>query len=163
MGTSGSPTRPGSFPGDITAGADGNLWFLEASRIAKITTSGQITELAPVLSIPFAITTGPDGNVWFVERFNQRIGKVTPAGQFTFYTTSLHTLESIVTGADGNLWFTSFGDDAVGRITPAGVLSEGFVFPGGPAPTGLARGPLDSNTLWFLGYGNDRVYVTWAP
>jgi virginiamycin B lyase len=155
----------GSFPGDITAGADGNLWFLEqsAGKLARITTNGQVTEFGVALSIPFAITAGPDGNVWFVERFNQRIGRVTPAGQFTFFHTGLHTLESIVTGPDGNLWFTSFGDDALGRITPGGSLTEGFVFPGAPAPTGLARGASGSQALWFLGYGNDRVYVTWAP
>ena len=132
--------------------------------MARITTSGQITELGPVLNIPFAITAGPDGNVWFVERFNQRIGKVTPAGQFTFYATTLHTLESIVTGPDGNLWFTSFGDDRIGRVTPAGAVTEIVRVPGDPAPTGLCAGPVGLQpTLWFLGYGNDRVYGMSLP
>src|SRR5207249_638468 len=43
-------TTPGSFPGGITVGADGNLWFLEqgagADRIGRITPAGAIMEFA---------------------------------------------------------------------------------------------------------------------
>ena len=47
--------RPNSGPGDITAGADGNMWFVELSgtmdgrkpdgnRVGRITMEGEITE-----------------------------------------------------------------------------------------------------------------------
>src|SRR5204863_8323789 len=58
----------GTYPGGITAGPDGNLWFTEQgpNKIARITTAGVITEyLVPTGgSDPFDITLGPDGNVW---------------------------------------------------------------------------------------------------
>jgi hypothetical protein len=67
-------------PGAITAGPDNALWFTEfdANKIGRITTSGEITELA----IPTAnsgvsdITTGPDGNVWFAEADARKLGRV---------------------------------------------------------------------------------------
>ncbi|HVS12227.1 MAG TPA: hypothetical protein VMS76_20365 [Planctomycetota bacterium] len=158
---------PNSQPIEIALGNYGNLWFTEqnASRVARITPRGSITEFSlPTFGFPNDITSGPDGNVWFTERFSQRIGKVTPSGQFTFYTTALHTLESIVTGPDGNLWFTSFGDHRLARITPQGVITEMPIAPGNPGPTGLASGPLAApRTLWFLGYGNNRVYAMTLP
>ena len=64
--------------------------------------------------------------------------------------------------SESAVWTTQLFD-ALGRITPAGVLTENFFFAGGPAPTGLAAGPSGSHTLWFLGYGNDRVYAMVAP
>ena len=45
----------GSYPGGITAGPDGNLWFAEgtAQKIGRITTAGVVTE--------FPIPTGYPG------------------------------------------------------------------------------------------------------
>src|SRR5436305_1635398 len=65
---------PGSFPTDIAAGPDGNLWFTEqnGNRIGRITPGGTITEFAVGLSpggVPIGITAGPDGNLWFTEYF----------------------------------------------------------------------------------------------
>ena len=67
----------------ITAGADGNMWFTEsdANKIGKMTLSGQHTEYA--VPTPNAglgpITSGPDGNIWFGEI--GKIGKITPDGK----------------------------------------------------------------------------------
>lgn len=148
---------PNSFPSAITAGPDGNLWFLEqgVGKMAKITTSGEITEFAEPLSLPFDISPGRDGNVWFVERFSQRIGKVTPDGQFTFYSTALHTLETITPGFGQSLLFTSFGDDKIASITTDGVITDSPPA-GDSGPTGITRGPLRS--VWFLGYSSNKVY-----
>jgi virginiamycin B lyase len=70
--------RPSIGPGDITAGADGNLWFLEldgrmddrevdGNRVTRITPQGVVTEFAmPVPhSGPINIAVGPDKNIWF--------------------------------------------------------------------------------------------------
>jgi streptogramin lyase len=91
----------GTFPGDITAGADGNLWFTQSSGIGRITPDGTYTAFGVGEVTPFAITRGADGNVWFTERFGQRVGKITPGGDFTFYPTELHTLDSIHTCRSG--------------------------------------------------------------
>jgi virginiamycin B lyase len=145
-----------SFPNDITVGADGNLWFTEGSggKIGRITTSGVITEFGSGLILPFSITNGPDGNVWFTQRFTQQIGKITPAGEFTFYTIP-STAEQITRGHGNNLLFTEFGSNKVAKITTDGVVSESPEVPDS-APTGIVAGPF--RTVWFLGYGSNRVY-----
>ena len=64
--------RPNSGPGDITAGADGHMWFVElngrmddrvvdGNRVARITLDGKITEF-PIPSqggSPINIAVGP--------------------------------------------------------------------------------------------------------
>jgi len=57
-------------PVGITSGPDGNVWFTEcqSQTIAKITTSGTVTEYPGLLTgSPSYIVTGPDGNLWFTE------------------------------------------------------------------------------------------------
>ena len=69
-----------SFPGGITAGPDGNVWFAEnyGNNIGRITTAGVITEfpVPTAASMPNRITAGPDGNLWFTEYNGNKIGKV---------------------------------------------------------------------------------------
>src|SRR6202158_1273351 len=52
----------------IAAGADGNLWFVDAGqrKVGRITPSGTITEFGLPANVggPYAITSGPDGNIW---------------------------------------------------------------------------------------------------
>src|SRR5438093_1231840 len=81
---------PASFPGRITAGPDGNVWFTESlgNKIGRITPAGVITEF-PVPtsdSHPDGITAGPDGNVWFTEITGMKIGRITPAGVITEFS-----------------------------------------------------------------------------
>src|SRR5690606_6540702 len=84
--------RPNSGPGDITAGADGNMWFVElaggidnvtvdGNRIGRITMNGEITEFqipSPAGS-PINIAVGPDRNVWYTK--GAALGRVTPRGE----------------------------------------------------------------------------------
>jgi virginiamycin B lyase len=70
----------------ITAGLDGNRWFViheavsqDGGQIGCITPTGQNTEV-PLLVIegggPVGITTGPDGNLWMTE--DDAIARLTP-------------------------------------------------------------------------------------
>ena len=73
---------PGSAPGDIAAGPDGNLWFTEAygNRIGRITPAGTITEFSAGISgnsTPQGIAAGSDGNLWFTETYLSRIGRIS--------------------------------------------------------------------------------------
>lgn len=61
---------PNGGPAGIALGPDGNIWFTEydASKIARITPSGTITEFSlSASSGPADIASGPDGNLWFTE------------------------------------------------------------------------------------------------
>jgi hypothetical protein len=72
---------PGSSPGWIAAGPDGNLWFTdylnsETSAIGRITPSGQITEfsLHPG-AYPIGIAVGQHGDLWFAD-MSGAIGRI---------------------------------------------------------------------------------------
>src|SRR5215471_15162298 len=118
----------GSFPVGITAGPDGNLWFIEAltGNIGRITTTGVVTEFPTPFtgfegSFPFGtITPGSDGALWFVlsngNVNNNNIGRITTDGAFTeFPVPTANSEPSVITaGPDGALWFTETGGDKVG-------------------------------------------------
>jgi streptogramin lyase len=167
-----------SAPSNITAGPDGNLWFVDraGNTIGRITTSGMVTEFSlPTTSGQtttelFGIASGLDGNLWFTwrrlgPRLDQaRIGRITPSGAITAFPLSLpfDAVRGITSGPDGNLWFTAGGactepchQPAITRITPSGTITA-FPFTGSDAissPYIITSGP-DGN-LWFAGaYGN---------
>ena len=141
-------TPPNSEPFGMTAGPDGNLWFLEiaANKVGRLTPAGQLTEfpLPPAqhssMTMLNAITAGPDGNLWFTEEDASKIGRITPAGQLTEF--AVPNPLWITAGPDGNLWFTEGGH--IGRITPTGQITL-FSEPGGPVSITAGR---DGN-LWF--------------
>ena len=148
----------------IAAGADGNLWFVDAGqrKVGRITPSGTITEfgLPANVGAPYAITSGPDGNIWvttsnlgqgnqdWILRFTID-GAVTgqfPAGKGIGDSRSAP--ERITSGPDGNLWFTEASANKIARMTPAGTLTEFAIPTADSAPRGIVTGP-DGN-LWFV-------------
>lgn len=151
------PLPKESYPADITAGPDGNLWFTEegAGKIAKITTSGTMTEYSlPAGSKPWGITPAPakENVLWFTEGGTDKIGKITTSGTITEYSRSGGGyLSQIATGPDGHLWFT-VGESAskIGKITTAGAITE-YSLPENSGLDGIAAGP-DGN-MWFTESG----------
>jgi streptogramin lyase len=138
------------LPISLTAGPDGNLWLIEASHVAKMTTSGVETEYALTQAGWAGIVAGPDGNIWFSE-LNTGFGKVVPStGAVTEYASLYPAFEyapSIVSGPDGNLWFTSSFSDNIGRMTTAASVTGNFALSTGSNPGFDVTGP-DGN-LWF--------------
>jgi virginiamycin B lyase len=124
-------TRPlavGSTPQEITAAADGALWFADFSaQIRRISTTGAITGFnLPTDSdgsviVPTGITMGPDGALWFTTSTGGQVGRMTLTGNTTiFLIPGLEPIiNEIVTGPDGALWFTDEGNNAIGRVPAA--------------------------------------------
>ncbi len=156
----------------VTAGPDGNLWFIEedgsiGESVAKFTTTGKITRYPlkePPYDDPKSIIAGLDGNMWFTETNNSRIGKMTTDGVLTEYpVTEVGSAPwEITPGPDGNMWFTEpdfelgagLGSGAIGKITTNGVITDyPLAIPAGqvgvyaPSPLYIKTGP-DGN-LWF--------------
>ncbi len=131
---------PNSFPERITTGPDGNLWFTErlAGKIARITTSGVITEMVSGLEDPREIVTGADGNLWFTLAFTLQIGKMTTGGQVTLYPIPSRA-EGLARGPGNNLLFTEFGANKIAAITTDGVVTESKEFRNSQ-PTGITAG-----------------------
>ena len=168
------PLIPGSVPQGITAGPDGNVWFVEnrASRFGRVKVANdRIDDWSTGSGIsagsqPSEITLGPDGNLWFTEEAGNRIGRITTSGAPTAVEFPVAGQpEGITTGPDGALWFTEFGAGRIGRITTAGAFTD---FPAGmgPAaimPLGITAGP--DNNIWFtdLRFHDNPVARTTLP
>ncbi len=166
----------GSTPGDIIAGPDGNLWFLEESgnKIGKITPEGRVTEypLPSQIRFPTRITVGSDGNAWFTgigktgSRDTAAIGRVviggSSEGQIAVTLASTMSgvnLGGITGGPDGNIWFTadfsrnSANRDQIGRLVPDGSGSGTITY--FPVPVDRCCGNAQSDTLSDIKPGPD--------
>ena len=118
---------PNSGPGDITTGADGNLWFLllngrmdgrevDGNRVGRITPDGKVTEFAipSQAGSPINIAVGPDRNIWFTKQ--NTLGRVMPDGIITEFAlpTPNGGATGLTAGSDrrppdrliDRLWFT---------------------------------------------------------
>jgi streptogramin lyase len=171
--------RPGvpEYPGPITAGPDGALWFTEVGGIGRITTSGAIQQFAIPQVGNYGVTTitaGPDGAVWFAYSNDLEstvgIGRITTTGSVRLYPLRAgSSVQSLTGGPDGNLWFTDSYEsrsktdhfkhiDEIGRITPQGSIT---VFPLHLNPrsaglSGINAGP--DGALWFTGQNAPSVH-----
>lgn len=140
----------------ITAGADGNVWFSDASasKIAKVTPAGTFTVINVATAnggfagVIRGITYGPDGNIWITAGFRS-IYRVSPAGgpatEFRIQGGGFRGPSAITPGPDGHLYFVQSGNTAdsgnkIGRITMQGVLSEWTIPTANSFPYGLALG-----------------------
>jgi streptogramin lyase len=152
-----------SYPGEIIAGSDGNLWFTEStgsSAVGRVTPQGSITVFPLGLQEALGIGglgAGPDGNLWFTQVFDLphgdnepggQIGRVSPTGEVTSFGAPPAALGAPIAGPDGNVWFIGApnGRTAIDRVTPSGEIAE---FGKGQVgvPSQLVAGP-DGN-IWF--------------
>jgi streptogramin lyase len=165
---------PGSFkdhPFRITAGPDGNMWFLNGGEynakigfvgasVGRITAGGTVTYFSSGSGSPSGITAGPDANLWVANQ-DGSIARLTTDGVLTSFTDpGIKAASAITAGPDGNLWFTNLGTDpkyldgSIGRITPAGVVTV-YTGTGIVMPRAIASGP-DGN-LWFTNDAGNSI------
>jgi virginiamycin B lyase len=120
-----SAVSPGYSPGSITAGRDGNLWFVEQTPlgdglIGRITPAGSAKTFAiPTAQCrPRGIAAGSDGALWFTEYGADKIGRITTAGVMAEYPLpgAARGPWAIAAGPDGALWVTERDTGKIGRI-----------------------------------------------
>src|SRR5690349_6683742 len=79
-----------SGPADMTAGPDGNVWFVDqlSGRIGTVTHTGTVTgrQIPTPKSLPTAIASGPDGALWFTEQATNKIGQYILGTGFREFT-----------------------------------------------------------------------------
>jgi virginiamycin B lyase len=128
--------RPNSGPGDITAGADGALWFIElngtidarvvvGNRVGRITLAGEITEL-PIPSrggSPTNVAVGPDGNLWYTK--GAALGRVADDGTITEFPLAANARAvGLTAGSDrqpperlaNRLWYADGNGNKIGYL-----------------------------------------------
>ena len=169
-----TPT-PTSFPGGITPGPEGNIWFTEghANRIGVFNpgtkTFGKGVELtSPGPHAPAEITLGHEGNLWFTDLFANEIGEINPAKQELIEEIPIPTTKSgeevaplgITTGREGDLWFTEHGRNMIARLNPA--TKKITQLPAGSS-AGLAGLQADrEGSLWYAANESSEIGVRGA-
>jgi virginiamycin B lyase len=163
---------PGSQPNGITAGPDGNLWFLDnaaTSYAGKLTTGGNATPFAQPSGFALSgITLGGDGNLYFGASgprspAQSYVGQITTGGVTTeFAIPNGPVVVSIASGPDGALWFTavvSGSNVEIGRVTTTGDFSAGpYAIPSATslAPAvGITAG--HDGALWFTEESANKI------
>jgi streptogramin lyase len=116
-----------SGPGDLVAGSDGSIYFVESASnqlgVFSPTQDAVIAEY-PILSSSNAglqaITSGPDGNIWFTESNQNAIGEFNiKTHQFTDYNvpTSLSDPYGITSDpVNDAVWFTESNTNNIGEL-----------------------------------------------
>ena len=159
--------RKKSYPDEIIAGPDGNLWFVDGTivstgtqeRIGRVTPQGSITEFPTGLPAGLAVgglAAGPDGNLWYTQvggplspgKPGGLIARMSTAGTVTSFGSSTGASGAPIFGPDGNLWFVEWPDGPVSlvRATLAGAITQ-FGRRKVGLPVDLVDGP-DGN-VWF--------------
>jgi len=124
-------------PERITAGPDGNLYFIvfgagsQQFGVGKITTGGFISYVSAFSTdapnFEDYLTFGSDGNLWVTDTFGHNIFRIASNGITAFAVGTYNGVQEaaygITTGPDGQLWFTTFDANVLGRITTAGAIT----------------------------------------
>jgi streptogramin lyase len=151
------PFGASAYIGGITSGPDGNVWVCEydASKIARVTESGTITEFAVTDpgAGPALIAPGPDGNLWVTDYKLNTIRRVTTNGTMTDfalppYDITNGNLQTIVAGPDGNMWFEHSGANIIGVMSTSGTLIATYPVPTANADADFIIAGPDGN-MWF--------------
>ena len=130
--------RPNAGPGDITAGADGHMWFVElagrmdglepdGNRVGRISMTGEVTEF-PIPSpggTPINIAVGPDRSVWYTK--GGSLGRVTPEGRISEHEIPGQPARTVGLSAGSDreppmrlgrrLWFTDAAGHRIGYLS----------------------------------------------
>jgi streptogramin lyase len=103
-----------ALPGSLTAGPDGNFWYVDgrAGAIGRVTPAGVVTQFVVPdgVGVTFqrGLATGPDGNLWFTARISggPAVGRITASGQIGLFglSTAGQPLGPIAAGPDGRIW-----------------------------------------------------------
>jgi len=118
-------TGQGLFPGDVTLGPDGNIWFASGNSYVGIMTPAGVVSYVTTPGQTNGITRGPDGNIWATDDRGE-LERITPV---THVVTSFVVpgasgfLDGITTGPDGNLWFADGFNNLVGKSTTGGSVT----------------------------------------
>ncbi len=129
---------------DLTAGPDGNVWFVDqralgSAAVGRITPAGVVTLFSGSGMVsPSQLVVGPDGNIWFTDGGANGVGRinVTTGAISMFSGAAFDTPQSLIDGPDGRLWFASNGNDTVVRMSTTGTATTYATVPAGAVTAG---------------------------
>jgi virginiamycin B lyase len=117
---------PGGDVRGVTAGPDGNLWFVDQrDLIGRMTTAGVVTEFAldDTAANPEQMVVGLDGALWFTEPGSAKLGRITTAGAITKYDLPEGSYpRGLVEHPQGTFWVALGNSSQIARVTIPGGL-----------------------------------------
>jgi streptogramin lyase len=158
---------PRTYPTEIIAGADGNLWFVQQDGMGRITPGGDVRVFdLPGDVSPDSITVGPDGDIWVSDDWRNGVIRLSADGSQTLVRMG-RLVSGLTSGPDGNLWFTArrytvglraVGLNGVGRMSLDAALTAASV------PGRLPRLDLWSEPfgIWVDGLAFDGAGQAWG-
>jgi sugar lactone lactonase YvrE len=111
-----------SQPSAVAVDISGNVYVAEAS-LRRISPSGAVTTLVPVIPGSFGLAVDRGGNVFLADAFNDRILKITPSGSMTTYVSTPQAPYMMTIDGSDNLYFTGVNSNNVYKCTPLGVIT----------------------------------------
>ena len=160
----------------LTAGPDGNPWFIETRdanggyRVGSVA-SGKVVEYpSPPLTLRPVAMTQAGGDLWFTATAVDRATAVDGSELYSMTTAGLVTPEAqlippgiagLAADSTGDLWITHPQDDEIGEVVPVAKPPATETFPGDQqplptAPESITPGP-DGATMWFTEPGLEQV------
>ena len=159
----------------LTAGPDGNPWFIETRdanggyRVGSVA-SGKVVEYpSPPLTLRPVAMTQAGGDLWFTATAVDRATAVDGAELYSMTTAGLVTPEAqlvppeiagLAADSTGDLWITHPQDDEIGEVVPVAKPPATETFPGDQqplptAPESITPGP-DGATIRIVAPGARR-------
>jgi hypothetical protein len=162
-----SPNTELLFPTSAALDKAGNLFFIDATRIRKVSSNGTITTVAGATDLTpgtRGIVVDGAGNLLVADGANHRIRKISPDGTLTIIAGSgtpgfsgdggpataaqLNFPAALALDAAGNLLIADNGNHRIRKMTVSGLMStvagtgvSGFGGDGGPAVSATIRQP----------------------
>jgi virginiamycin B lyase len=162
------PNGNNDFPLAITAGPDGNLWYVNTNGgVGHVTTAGSSVELmittaATSTPFPYGITKGPDGALWVTEPGSNQIGQVSGvATNDALAAAVLPASRSVMVGNTATAFATiiNAGPDGASAcgLAPATMIPASFTYQTTDPTTNAAIGT--ANTPVPIASGMAQTYV----
>lgn len=158
-----------SQPNDLTIAPDGTLyasdpdWGKSTGRLWRISTKGEVTQVAGEMGTTNGIEVSPDGKKLYVNESVQRnvwAFDIASDGRLANKTLLKrfpdHGFDGMRCDVDGNLYITRYGKGTVAVLSPAGeVVREIDVL--GKSPSNLCFGGPDGRTVYVTEVEHTRL------
>ncbi|WP_368497330.1 hypothetical protein [Herbiconiux sp. A18JL235] len=116
------PVGPGNFSG-IAKVADGSLWVARPNLLQKVSLSGSVVAVAPIIEPPFVYTepsslcAGSDYELYFVAGAHG-MGRIEPDGSVAFFAPPFTgaSVGCLAVTSTNSLWYTDLGRHTIGNI-----------------------------------------------
>lgn len=155
-------SREFDSPDQIAVGPGGEVYCTDpgASRVYRISASGQVRLFTSEVSGPRGIAVTADGRQVFIADRARTIWRFAPDGAGRTRVVTLSDegqVAALVLDQAGNLYAAREGGAGVSVLSPEGKLIDRYAVPG-PGVTGLAFGGLDLRTLYVAESSTGAVY-----